>query len=396
MQCSNCKNEVSDDAAFCTHCGAKLSKAAPIEDTTEAASGAAAAETTSQTTTPAEAATQTTSAPSAEATPQTPITPTADTSTPSATKEPKKSKKKIWIIVAIVVVIVLIVGDVGFYLYNQEQQRLYDERVAEVTALAEEITNPATTMEIDLGESADLATLLEQYTALKGILDALNTAEQEQKFVLTDNSAYDISEYQNAITQKMDSISAWFQERYKKILADNTFPENASVDTVSQKDCEAKLTNLKALRSEVEAQSIIWGTGEENEARKNELLASIDAQIKVGDALLPQIKEKAEREAREQQLKEQANGFLGSWSQTYGSGANFNMTVLTFYPDGRLQIQTRFTEDFTTWKKYGGDAGGAVTISSPNDGSWVYDPADRTLRDPGGSPYTRVKGPIGS
>lgn len=296
MFCPNCGNELQENAKFCGKCGSVV----------EPPEGTSARLASPQIIVNESAATFEGAVPNAEY----PATGEAvDGVTPSSNHG---DRKKIIAIAAIVVAVIAIVAIVAFVLWNQEQERLSNERLAEVQQIVGEHERAIAAIEVDTSGAAERAVLLQQYETADAELVAIQEAAEGDELVLFDGSVYDTSSLEDKLKEKMDAIRQWFIDDYEKRIAADTLSEEANADNTSRESCQALLDDLTALLAQMEQEAVIWD-GETGEGTPYaQLVAKANAATTRDNAVLQQIAEREEQARIARQNPSSVNAVNGA------------------------------------------------------------------------------------
>lgn len=309
MFCGKCGTKLNDDALFCTQCGTSV-PGSPVAG--ESASQAQLAPQ-EQNGAPSQPLQQPQSIASENS-----LVVDGDNQSPTseiAQTEKDKPKKGIIIAIVSVVIVALICGVVGYNLWNAEQERLADERYTEVASLVDELLEDASIIKPNTGEGADRAVLLEEYQVLSAANIAVMEAQENGDLTLMNGEAYDVSAEMADIRAKIDKIHDWFVQYYKGLLADYSYPDGTTADSISSADCQTKLDQLASLLTLLKDEIAIWDGNTDAGSDYAALVDAVNAQIAKGNELLPLIAAREDEERRRAEEDAKQNGFIGKWTR---------------------------------------------------------------------------------
>lgn len=280
-------------------------------------------------------------------------------------------KNQTVIVTSIIVAIVVIAAVVGFALWSSEQNRLGEERYAQVDAVYAQFVKVDDGIVPDVGADADRAVLVQQYVELDQLIDSVDTAKAADDLRLYNGSQFDTAELESSITEKMGAIADWLMSYYDAQLVANSFLETDTAESLSAETCQARIDGLTALRSAIESDAKVIDTQRDPQYQVENLLAQIAVQLDRGRALLPEIqaREDAEAAANAQRAFEaKADNFIGEWrSEVEVPEADFkSWAEFIFKRGGQGEWATRGKDDHYegfTWKRAGEINNGRVNIT---------------------------------
>lgn len=377
MFCTNCGSNINDDAKFCGSCGQ------PVLDRAEATVISTADEPKVEDESKPVEHPQATEAAIAQ-------TEASNASENPQQEQPKgKRGKKIAIICAIVAAIIVIASIVGYNLWSAEQERVTEERRAEIQALVDQMAKAANQIQPNTGEGADRPVLLEQYITIDDAKKSILDAEAAGTFELPNGTTFDLEPVIAPLNEKLTQIHDWFVQSYEALLAAASFPGDATADNTSSADCQSKIDTLNQILKMIEQEKVIWGdqTGEGSEYAT--LIADINAQIAKGNELMPAITAREEAERQKAEAEARTNGFIGTWGMYWGMGGMVNFHRVKFNANGTGESITKglYTTPFTWTKNVVSD--NVVNITTSGGDTYVYNISDGVLRLPDGAEYER-------